>query len=299
MKRFSDYIELLLIKHDYVIVPNFGGFILQNQSASICDSVIKAPKQVVGFNPLLQHNDGLLAMEISKNEGITYRSAQEYIEKHVDFLRAKLKISDVLQFGSLGTLKLTESGYLSFKPNLNIDFLPANFGFSDINLQEYKATTAKVSKEIRIPSKNQFQYYAAVIALFIGLFLFTPYTPKIQQVDYAQLLQMPRDFLFDSIDQEEVIAEEELPKTEKLDFHVVVAGTTNLMAAEAFCNQLRTEQFAQAHIINPVKNYHVVIHSFPNEQDAIEYMKQLRQSDNRFEDAWVLYSKNNIEKEEQ
>ena len=43
---------------------------------------ITPPQSTIGFNPLMHHSDGLLAIEIAKTEGISYRAATELIDHH-------------------------------------------------------------------------------------------------------------------------------------------------------------------------------------------------------------------------
>ena len=287
MKNFSDYIEQLLIRHDYVIVPGFGGFVLQQQPAYIHNGTILPPIQTIGFNPLLQHGDGLLAMEIVREERITYRSALAYIEKQIEYLQANLRVSDKLAFGKLGTMQMSFNGHLSFKPTANPDFLPANFGLSKVVIPDMGHDEEKKIR-ISIPSKRLYRY-AAVAALVIGLLFVSPHKTNVGQIDYADLLQAPRTLFYDSVQEiNDVTIVEELVVTPQ-NFHVIVAATTHLMAAETFCNQLKIEHFEHAHVLSPSRNYHIAIQSFTDEQEAIDYMKHLRRTDNRFEDAWVLF----------
>jgi len=128
-----------------------------------------------------------------------------------------------------------------------------------------------------------------VAALVIGLLFVSPPKTNVGQIDYADLLQAPRALFYDNVQEinDDTITEELVVVPQ--NFHVIVAATTHLMAAEAFCSRLQEEQFEHAHIISPTRYFHIAIQSFTDEQEAIDYMKQLRRTDNRFEDAWVLF----------
>ena len=287
VKKFSDYIEQLLVRHDYVIVPGFGGFVLQHQPATIHNGVIRPPMQTVGFNPLLQYSDGLLAMEVSHNEKITYRSALEYIEKQAAYLYANLKVSGTLVFGNLGTMQLTAEGCITFTPSIKTDFLPANFGLSEVRVQHF---AVKEEKEIRIslPRKRTYRY-AAIAALLIGLLFISPYKTDTRQIDYADLFQTSHTLLYDRVHEANAISVVVNDSAIVKNFHVIVATTTNQTSAEVFCNQLKIEQSEDAHVLSPARNFHIAIQSFADEQDAIDYMHFLRDADNRFKDAWILF----------
>ena len=43
MERIARHIETLIRRHDYVIVPDFGGFVIQNQHAVIHAESIEPP----------------------------------------------------------------------------------------------------------------------------------------------------------------------------------------------------------------------------------------------------------------
>lgn len=93
MEKLSYYVEKLLVRYDYVIVPDLGGFVVQNQSARILQDRIVPPLLTLGFNPLLKDSDGLLAIAIAQEEGISYQSALEWIRKEVEINSFSASIS--------------------------------------------------------------------------------------------------------------------------------------------------------------------------------------------------------------
>ena len=124
MAKINQHIEKLLAYHDYVVVPGLGGFVVQHQSARITAGHISAPIATVGFNSLMQHSDGLLAIEVARAEGITYRKAVEIIESEVKEFKHQLLQSTHFQLGNLGFFSLNENGSLHFVPCAKVDFLP-------------------------------------------------------------------------------------------------------------------------------------------------------------------------------
>ena len=97
MENLNQYLEKLIARHDYVVVPGLGGFVVQFQSAEIHNNVIFPPCAVISFNPLMQHNDGLLAIEISRTEQISYRIAVELVNKLTLDIKSKLAAKDSVQ----------------------------------------------------------------------------------------------------------------------------------------------------------------------------------------------------------
>ena len=72
------------------------------------------------------------------------------------------------------------------------------------------------------------------------------------------------------------------------EFHVVVASLRSQKAAETYCKVLLDNNFAEAHIINSAKLHKVILQSFEKKDEAINFMENLRKTDNRFETAWVM-----------
>ena len=75
MLRIITHIERLLLVHDCVIVPKFGGFVLQTVSA-VCNGeehLFSPQRKEIVFNITLQHNDGLLSESYMQMYGVNYR----------------------------------------------------------------------------------------------------------------------------------------------------------------------------------------------------------------------------------
>lgn len=118
MKQFCRHINYLIQKHDCVIIPEFGGFVLHRNSAKInADGSIHAPSVSVGFNPDLKSNDGLLAESYMNAYSISYDIACKRLGDVVQRINTVLSLRQSLQIGTLGKLYLDDSGLLSFEPN--------------------------------------------------------------------------------------------------------------------------------------------------------------------------------------
>ena len=93
MLRIITHIERLLLVHDCVIVPKFGGFVLQTVSA-VCNGeehLFSPQRKEIVFNITLQHNDGLLSESYMQMYGVNYRKAQLMLEEDVDDMKAALQ----------------------------------------------------------------------------------------------------------------------------------------------------------------------------------------------------------------
>ena len=300
MKNFSPYLEKLLVCHDYVVVPGLGGFVVQSQPAEISTNSIIPASSVIGFNPLMQHNDGLLAMEISRSEQISYREAVNFINIQSEELKSSLRIGQQIQIGSLGSFQMDVSENLIFIPEDVPDFLPQNFGLKILRIDSIQRISDK-KKEIRITvSTSRFYKYAAAVLLLIGLFVSTPRLTDVRKSETAGLTlgllektenqgkTLPDKSHIQVQKAAEVCQQGVVEQETEKNFHVIVASLSTEKSAAKFCKELSDCNFKNAHVLDPINTYRIAIESFSDKDEAIKYMENLRKTDNRFETAWVL-----------
>jgi len=300
MAKINQHIEKLLAYHDYVVVPGLGGFVVQHQSARITAGHISAPIATVGFNSLMQHSDGLLAIEVARAEGITYRKAVEIIESEVKEFKHQLLQSTHFQLGNLGFFSLNENGSLHFVPCEKVDFLPLNIGINELFVSELERKIEKETKKISfvLPTAKTFRYAAAAV-LLSAMLMISPQMNDVRRAETADLLSlsMLKPTIETPANSAPVLCPE-LTETKLPDgivqnndsnlYHVVVASLPTQLSADKLCESLKKENFECAHVLKPVKSYRVSIRSFAEKAEAIAFMENLRASDERFETAWVL-----------
>lgn len=312
MEKLSYYVEKLLVRYDYVIVPDLGGFVVQNQSARILQNRIVPPLSTLGFNPLLKDSDGLLAIAIAQEEGISYQAASEWIEKEVELIHFQLQSAKIISLGKLGFLKRNELGKLVFVPAERVDFLPANFGMTDIQFFHEKSISSSQNKKITItlPSASSMRNVAATV-LVCALLLVSPRIADTRRSFYTASfpLEMKRSLQTEKIIEKSTSVNfssqvintiSELSTSEqegknitghKYPYHVIVASFYTEKTAEKFCESLHSIGFEKAHVISPQKNYKVVLQSFIEYNDAVEFLHHLRHSEPQFASAWVFIDK--------
>lgn len=307
-----------MAQHDYVVVPNLGGFMVQMQSARILSDRITPPHATVGFNTLMNHADGLLAIEISRTEQISYRKAVEYIDNKVENLKIRLESNGSIIIGNLGILQKDNQGSLTFNPIYKSSFLPQNLGLSDLYVTTKKAQVIKENRTVvlTMPSSKSIKYAAAAMLAF-GLFFVSPRVSDMRQADYANLAsvsfvkstksikkQAVKIEPADSVETASVI----IPKTtspkvisptkvvtpnatatkDENNYHVIVASLPSQESAEKFCKELIKDHFAYAQVLPSSKMYRVAIQSFSDREKATDFIQSLRKVDGRFGAAWVF-----------
>ena len=115
-KTVEHYISELLFFHNCVILPNFGGFIGNPQSAKLnkITGVLSPPSKQILFNTNLKMNDGLLITHISNQESISQDSAKNEVADFATQISEKLYSSKVLRIDKIGLFTLGKEGNVIF-----------------------------------------------------------------------------------------------------------------------------------------------------------------------------------------
>ena len=294
MEKLIPHIEKLLIKNDYVIIPDFGGFVIQSQSAKITSAGIIPPVSTIGFNPGMSNNDGLLALELVRTEKISYKEANKQIAVEVEKLEVKLHQAHSIQIGRLGAIKLDNQQNKSFIPAKELGFLPANIGLKTVHLQQRKKQEEQII--ISVPKKSVFKY-AATILVLLSILLVSPKLGDNSQIDYAGFNFKPKAIPapVQEVKEVEVFAEEivveneseSVPEIIVKEFHIVVACLRTLEQAEDYRDMLIKRQYSSVRVIPSVRTNRVIIKSFSNKDEAVDYLRNIRHSDRLFKDAWL------------
>jgi nucleoid DNA-binding protein len=115
MREFVNVITELLSKHPCVIIPGFGGFIVNEKTASVdCRTGhFYPPQKEIIFNPHLSHNDGLLAHALMKRQNISFEEADKKIGENVQAIKSGLSVYRKYDLDGLGCFTM-EKGYVAF-----------------------------------------------------------------------------------------------------------------------------------------------------------------------------------------
>lgn len=131
MDRLIRHIELLLYQHDCVIIPEFGGFVLQTVPALYLGeehSFSPASKEIV-FNPTLTYNDGLLSHAYMLDYSIDYAKAQQLVKTDVSQIKDELNYNAEYQMGKVGAF-VKDGNRIVYMPDNESDnlFSTSTFG---------------------------------------------------------------------------------------------------------------------------------------------------------------------------
>ena len=130
MNELSRHIERLLLAHDCIVVPQFGGFVTMATYATReeTEGLFFPPIRVVRFNPDLMEDDGWLLADVREQRRCSESEAKRHIQHLVLNLRQQLLADGQADFGSIGLFTQDEDGRVSFSPCQAGVITPAYFG---------------------------------------------------------------------------------------------------------------------------------------------------------------------------
>ena len=128
-------IESLLLEHDCVIIPNFGGFVINVQDFKFDDkeAIIYPRKKSIAFNERLKSDDGILSMHMANHHLISQKKAFELVAEFGKEMKDGLRKNQPLAFGNLGNFSLTEESKIIFEPNQSFNYDLDQFGLFPVS----------------------------------------------------------------------------------------------------------------------------------------------------------------------
>lgn len=256
MIELAHHIEVLLLENDCVIVPGLGGFVAHYTPAMRVaeENIFLPPSRIIGFNPQLKMNDGLLVQSYMAVNDTNFSDATRIVEKEVEEAFAVLHEEGKVELPNVGELRYTIRGTYDFIPYDNKITSPYLYGLDSFEMQEL-SELAKPYTEKTIPfptpaahqeAKRKFEIkfnrsylgnavaMIAVIALFF--FLSAPIeNTEVVEGNYAQLL--PAE-LFEKIEKQSLAITP-----------IVVRRTTDTPKASA---QNKPAKSSQKKVVAPV-----------------------------------------------
>ena len=306
----ATYINDLLYRYECVILPGFGAFITQRQSARIYTSTNEfyPPQKTVSFNRQLVKNDGLLANHIVEVEHISYDKAIEKLNFFVQDLQNVLQKNKMVNFENIGSFILTEDDRLQFEPAAQTNYLKEAFGLSSfasekILRESYKKQAQELEEkapiaftpERRTRKKRSYLQYAAVGLVALGLSGFAGLNMYSDQVNEHNLAEQQKAThqLENQIQKATFIIDNPLPAVtftvdkQSGNYHIVAGAFRLEENAEKKVRELREEGYKARQIgANKYDLYQVVYSSHENRLEALKTLRKVKSSSNP--GAWLL-----------
>ncbi len=173
----STFISDLLLEHDCVIIPGFGGFICSYKPAQIHPVLhtVSPPSKAVSFNRNLKSNDGLLINFIAERGNITFVEAAEVVNRWVNSSRNLLHKHEDVLLRKIGKLHHDVEGNLLFESDESTNYLKASFGLRTLTIEPIMRGkvidfTEKFQQETKhVATTKKSWRMAAMILLLAGI----------------------------------------------------------------------------------------------------------------------------------
>ena len=307
-KTVEHYISELLFLHDCVILPRFGGFVGNAQSAKLnkTTETLSPPYKKILFNTSLKTNDGLLITHVSNQEGITQEVAKNEVDNYVKKITSKLTISKVLRIDNIGLFTLGKEENIIFSQDSNNNYSLDYFGMkatqSKVVLREtiIEEKIADTIKTIRSQNNNTkvFLRAAAIIIPLIALsYISINQQDKINNM-YAQMANLnpfANNIITDPITEVkieivstpivEIIEKEIAPITiQKKTYYIIAGAFSQKKNANKMLKKLKSWNY-NTELIHSENLLRVSYNSFTNKEDAIIALLKIKQENS---DAWLL-----------
>lgn len=321
MTEFYTFLEHLLYEHECVIIPNFGGFVVNAQGFSFNEKEgkIHPKKKFVAFNEKLKTDDRFLSTEWAKKKSIPQKEAAVEIANISKELKSLLISEGVLSIGVLGSFTLIQENRISFSPNpdFNADLavfglFPVGLGYTSVIKEKKPELIAApiaedlpeiTPEEIKPVQLSRSIYVYAFIAFILGglgaFFLTAPPTNQSQsslnpikiekKVIPVAAVVVPLADTIKTLPAPVVVVVVEKEKLVQADvIYLVAASFQSLTQAEKGLKELKSRGFEQAEIIlknEKTKFYRISLGS-ESSMDA-GYAKAAELKESKKIDIWV------------
>ena len=322
MTEFYTFFEHLVYEHECVIIPQFGGFVVNAQDFQFNakEGKIYPKRKCVAFNEKLKTDDRFLTTEWAKKQSISQKEASIEITAISKELKSQISTQGYLTIGELGAFTLNSENRLSFSPNPDFNADLSVFGLFPVGLghalpKEKKPVLEVVPVAEDLPSYtpepspikvSRSTYIYALMAFIIGglgaFFLTEPASNqsqsslnpiKIEKKVAAPVAiaapAVPAPIQIDTV-QKEVIAppvEVEAPANQDV-IYLVAASFQSLTQAEKGLKEFKSRGFDQAEIIlkNEQTKFYRISLGTEHSMDA-GYAKAIELKASKKVDIWV------------
>ena len=292
------YLEFSLPIHNCVIIPDFGGFILNSEPASLLVDGIVPPKFSVVFNPDLKHDDGILINLYRKDEDLSYNVASQRIKEFVKELKKDLLVDKPVYCSRLGYLSADENNKTIFTANKLLIF-PDSYGLRQVEL--CRLINIERTSEVRANHFSLKYTLGGIAAAAVALFLFAVPSINIkdnsiqkysQQAGFVSSLSASFNPVLETNVQEEDLEKKETDKQVSLrTYYIIVGGEETKSQADRLLEKIRNNGLKSASIVRSDR-YRIYVASFTDKVEGESYLEVFRKENPQYSTAW-LYSKRN------
>lgn len=322
MTEFNTFLEHLLYEHECVIIPQFGGFVVNAQDFQFNakEGKIYPKRKCVAFNEKLKTDDRFLTTEWAKKQSISQKEASVEIAAISKELKSQISTQGYLTVGELGAFTMNSENRLSFSPNPDFNADLSVFGLFPVGLgyaipKEKKTILEETPLAEDLPTYSpepspikvsRSAYVYALIAFIVGglgaFFLTEPSSHQSQsslnpiKIEKKVMTPLavaapaaPAPVQVDTIQKKVIPAPAEVTKQTDQDvIYLVAASFQTLKQAEKGLKEFKSRGFDQAEIIlkNEQTKFYRISLGTEHSMDA-GYAKAMELKATKKVDIWV------------
>ena len=130
----SQYVSELLLRHNCLIIPGFGGFVARYAPAKIDwnRGVIAPPSKELLFNSHLIQSDGLFANYLANARNISFEEAEQLLKELASDWKGQLSEGKRIEIEKVGILYKETSGVIAFEQDRFFNLLLSSFGLKEV-----------------------------------------------------------------------------------------------------------------------------------------------------------------------
>jgi hypothetical protein len=311
--RLAEQISYLLLRHEYVVVPQLGGFIREQLPASYdrVKHLAYPPSAELHFNSDMTHSDGLLEERYALLLGLSLRRARLVLEDEVSQLRHQLIQQGSFHLAGIGEIRLTREGQLTFSPDATAPATSASaYGYAPLSLptlpQADRAPrpSSYDSRYISLRLSKRALGYAAVIV--IALLALLPWGNKVEteqhyQAGFTPSTEVARQLFGDAPKKAEPTAQEATPKQGTIQwsteqdgrYYIIIATERTEERINTYATQTRStlpEATLTALRSPRGRTIRLALTSFDTSAEAYTYLNKLVKEYPIHRSAWVFHN---------
>jgi cell division septation protein DedD len=135
MVTIEQLIGELLLRHNCVIIPSFGGFVAKQTAATIdyVNGFMSPPKKALLFNRQLMNNDGLLQSELALSNTISFDQSSQLVTEKVAFWNETLRKGERITIDNVGFLFFDQEKNICFEQDRFFNLLLESYGLGKVH----------------------------------------------------------------------------------------------------------------------------------------------------------------------
>ncbi len=139
-----------LFFNNYLVLPNFGGFVLKQIPShfSASGGMLIPPSKTISFNSQLKQNDGILALWLQNNLSCNNTQAIHHLNDFAEYCKSILSNKGRLTIDGFGFFYADLENNICFEPQQQINFLTSSFGLSPVSVKEIEVEIVNKTETI-------------------------------------------------------------------------------------------------------------------------------------------------------